>query len=72
MKIEVKEKESQLKFPCLMKSDGLIILATETKDGSITGTVINGKGVHCIGEYDNDWDADEFTSFHGTVTLSND
>jgi len=58
------------KFPCLGKSDGLIVLFT----GHKAGMAMSSNPVHSIGEYHNDWCIEEFHPLPSTesVTLQND
>ena len=73
MKVIVTEKEKvkDIEFPCLMKYDDVIILATEINGTEIKGTVVS-KCVHGIGYYATDWYAPSFKPFNGTITLQND
>jgi hypothetical protein len=57
-------------YPKIMESTGHIVLF-ETKR---SGTVLNRlkDGAYSIGVYREDWCADSFKDFEGSVTLSND
>ena len=71
MKVEVKDKVSEIKFPCLMKESecGLIVLFDKDK----CGTCINGgTSSHRIGDYNTSWIMPLFKLFDGEITLKND
>jgi len=55
-------------YPCL-KTDGfgLVVLFTSQH----TGTIVSGHAWDDLGEWDENWDADRFTTYHGTITLEN-
>lgn len=76
MKVTVTEKENEkdIEFPCLMKWDDIIILATKKVGNEICGTTVNRSSGWNIGTYSDDWSGlkDGFKPFNGTITLSND
>ena len=71
MKVEVNQKavEPKSEYPCLkVNESGLIVLFTSSK----TGTVIQSDNYHPLGEYGIDWIENNYTTFTGAITLSND
>ena len=75
MKVEInnKEQNTEIKFPCLMKSklSDAIILATSYSDNgkSVIGTVMTKAN---LGTRSTTLDRDCFIPFNGSITLSND
>jgi hypothetical protein len=76
MKVTVieKKKEKDIEFPCLMKCDDIIILATKKVGNYICGTTVNKSTSWNIGTHSDDWSGikDGFKPFNGTITLQND
>jgi hypothetical protein len=74
MKVEVNESKSEkdIEFPCLMKFEETIILATEYGCQGIEGFCLKkGKSFKEVGDFHDSWTID-FKPFKGTITLSND
>ena len=74
MKIEInnKEQNTEIKFPCLMETDGgyTIILATSEREGGyLCGICFKGTFEKT---YANDWLKSHLKPFNGSITLSND
>ncbi len=69
MKAVINEKETQVKFPMLMKSDsGVIVLMKEVSCGVVVASPV----ITPIGQYSTTWPMEHFTPFTGSITLSND
>ena len=71
MKVEVKDKVSEIKYPCLMiyRKFNLIVLFDEEK----CGTCINkGSSNDVLGEYETTYKMELFELFDGEITLKND
>jgi hypothetical protein len=68
MKSVITETKSpgELPFPKLMKASGGIVLMLERGRGVRIAPRNNG-----VVYYSTSWEPDDFTDFHGTVTLSN-
>ena len=73
MKIKVTESKEaeELKFPCLMQYKDTVILAAAGSENYLTGFVIESNN-RDLGEYCSSWNRKLFSTFHGTITLSND
>ena len=71
MKVEVKDKVSDIKYPCLMKESewGIIVLFDKYKCGTC---IKGGTSYHRIGDYNTDWIMPLFKLFEGEITLKND
>lgn len=71
MKVEVKNKFSEIEYPCLMicKQYNEIVLFNDYR----SGTCINpGSSDDMLGLYCDIWVIEEFTKFEGEITLKND
>ena len=69
MKVVVKHKLENIKYPCLMQhEDGTIVLFVA--NGSGTCLVNNENESYRVREFRNDWC--DFTNFKGEINLSND
>ena len=72
MKIEIEieeEVESEIVYPCLMKTDyGAIVLFHKYKNGVVLKARVN----NFVGYYSDNWDMPTFSPFKGKITLSND
>jgi len=66
MKVTVKREENARKYPCLMESDGLIVLFLE----SSSGIVVSGNEYYSIGTFMSSWKMDSFVPFKGSITIS--
>jgi len=67
MRVEVKEENTILLFPCLMIGDeDIIVLFTKPKCGILIKTNWSNSG-----DYHEDWDMKRFKSFKGEIILSN-
>ena len=70
MKVTVKDKSSEIEYPCLMISDsGTIVLFREHENGVC---LKQGNTFVKLGDYSNSWDMNVFNPFAGSVTLSNE
>jgi len=71
MKVEVKDKVSEIKFPCLMVTEeyDVIVLFTSLTNGTC---VMSEHPNYKVGEYSNGWAIDNFNQFDGEITLKND
>jgi len=78
MKTEIieAEKEYDIKFPCLMRRDGLVILVVGKSENrsECMGTVVkvSQNGFYYLGQYREDWVFGMLTPFYGSICLSND
>ena len=71
MKVEVKDKVSEIKFPCLMVTeeyDVIVLFTSSTKGICVMSDHPNFK----VGEYSNGWVIENFKLFDGEITLKND
>ena len=60
--------EEEDEYPCLMTDrNGLVILFTH----QYVGTVVSAQGCNNLGEFCENWDSEDFTTYHGTITLEN-
>ena len=68
MKVTVteKEKEKDIEFPCLMIKGDIVIIATYIDGKKMFGTSLK------TGKYSENWSAELFKPFNGTITLQND
>jgi hypothetical protein len=68
-KITPAPQPAQLPYPKLMKSKiGKIVLMTAHGVGTVLS---DEQGYAKVGQYGGDWSMENFTDFHGTITLSN-
>jgi len=68
IKINNKEQNTEIKFPCLMISkDNGIVLMTEPEKGTVLNNFPNP-----IGYYSEEWYMPNFKPFNGSITLSNE
>lgn len=67
MKITVKQQQKPIKYPCLMKSDELIVFFI--KKGK--GVVLAEDDIYNTGDYEDDFSMKYFEPFDGEITLKN-
>ena len=70
MKVEVKDKVSEVKYPCLMiteEKDLIVLFISSTKGICVMSDHPNFK----VGEYSNVWCMMSFVPFDGEITLKN-
>ena len=75
LKVEVIEKEEEMRFPCLLTDNrGVIILATADKGNYYKGTILKGgdMGDNSIGQVSAAFIKKPFEIFKGGIVLSND
>jgi len=73
MKTTVKENidiDKEIKYPCLMEYEDMIILAIGYKDEHYTGVALRHPALDVTGTYREDWIG--FKPYKGQVTLEND
>ena len=71
MKAVINEKETPVKYPCLMiasKTTNIIVLMN--KYG--VGVVVGNENSLYLGFMKDDWNMEVFTPFTGSITISND
>lgn len=71
MKVEIREKADEVKYPCLMihKEMGFIVLFKDKQNGM----VVSSNSEHFnIGDHSEYWDSTLFRQFNGEITLKND
>lgn len=71
MKVEIKDKVSEINYPCLMKESewGIIVLFDKYKCGTC---IDGGTSSHRIGDYKTSWSMPLFKLFDGEITIKND
>lgn len=70
MKVEVKNKVNEVKYPCLMESNlEQIVLFVSNKIGTL---VYVGNSTCEVGDYSEQWHMPSFEPFDGEITLKND
>ncbi len=73
MKVEINETPTQenAEYPCLKvgKRTGVVVLFTDKRKGTV---VFEGNKIYELGFHSEVWNEENFTSYNGSITLSND